>query len=72
MIQLLDDGHHIVCGVRDLPRFNQDFDLRKGSIEVIHTDFLIPETLENIPRDIEAAYYLIHSMSTTTGDLEKM
>ena len=72
LIQLLDEGHHIICAVREIQRFNEKLDLRKGTLEVIHTDFLIPETLENIPEDIDAAYYLIHSMSTTTGDFEKM
>ena len=72
LIQLLDEGHHIICAVRDVQRFNQKLDLRKGTLEVIHTDFLLPETLENIPDDIDAAFYLIHSMSTTTGDFEKM
>ncbi|WP_417430813.1 SDR family oxidoreductase [Halpernia sp.] len=72
LIQLLDEGHHIICAVRDVQRFNDKLDLRKGTIEVIYTDFLKPESLENIPSDIDAAYYLIHSMSTTTGDFEKM
>ncbi len=41
-------------------------------LSVIEVDFLKPETLQNIPADIDAAYYLIHSMSTSTGDFEKM
>ena len=72
LIQLLDEGHHIICAVREIQRFNEKLDLRKGTLEVIHTDFLLPETLENIPENIDVAYYLIHSMSTTTGDFEKM
>jgi uncharacterized protein YbjT (DUF2867 family) len=72
LIQLLDEGHHIICAVRDVQRFNQKLDLRKGTLEVIYTDFLLPKTLEHIPENIDAAYYLIHSMSTTTGDFEKM
>lgn len=72
LIQLLDEGHHIVCAVRDLQHFNEKLDHKKGSLEVIYTDFLKPESLENIPKEIDAAYYLIHSMSTTSGDFEKM
>lgn len=30
------------------------------------------ETLQNIPNDIEVAFYLIHSMSTSSGDFEEM
>jgi uncharacterized protein YbjT (DUF2867 family) len=38
----------------------------------VEVDFLKPETLANIPLDIDVAYYLIHSMSTTTGDFTTM
>ena len=41
-------------------------------LSVLEVDFLKPDTLQNIPSDIDAAYYLIHSMSTSTGDFEKM
>ncbi len=43
-----------------------------SSLSVVEVDFLKSETLKNIPVDIDAAYYLIHSMSTSTGDFEKM
>lgn len=68
---LLHKGHKVICCVRDRNRFNSE---KYGSDElsVIEADFLKPETLLNIPRDIDAAYYLIHSMSTSTGDFEKM
>jgi uncharacterized protein YbjT (DUF2867 family) len=39
---------------------------------VLEVDFLKPETLQSIPADIDVAYYLIHSMSTSSGDFEKM
>lgn len=69
--ELLDAGHHVVCCVRDKNRF--EFDSNEGqSMTVIEADFLKPETLEVIPQDLDAAYYLIHSMSATTGDFEKM
>jgi len=57
--------------VRDRARFNSD-KYRSLSLSVIEVDFLKPETLHSIPTDIDAAYYLIHSMSTSTGDFEKM
>lgn len=72
LIQLLDEGHHIICAVRDVQHFNDKMEHKKGSLEVIYTDFLKPESLTSIPKDIDAAYYLIHSMSTTSGDFEKM
>lgn len=59
---LLDRGNEVVCCVRDKNRFYfpEQF---KNKIQVIEADFLDPESLKNIPDDIDAAYYLIHSMS---------
>jgi uncharacterized protein YbjT (DUF2867 family) len=68
---LLDNGHKVVCCVRDSARFNSE-KYRSPSLSVIEVDFLKTETLKCIPVDIDAAYYLIHSMSTSTGDFEKM
>lgn len=68
---LLDAGHEVICCVRDTKRFQW-----KGSssqkLTVIEADFLHEGTLEQIPKDIDVAYYLIHSMSTATGDFESM
>jgi len=68
---LLADGHELVCCVRDANRFDiSQFDAEK--ITIIEVDFLKEETLENIPTDIDAAYYLIHSMSTSSGNFAEM
>jgi uncharacterized protein YbjT (DUF2867 family) len=68
---LLEAGHHIVCCVRDKHRFNiENFPV--GRVTVVEVDFLQPATLKNIPKEIDAAYYLIHSMSTSSGDFSKM
>ena len=67
---LLQNGHKVVCCVRDKNRFNNKFG--SENITVIESDFLKKETLTNIPKDIDIAYYLIHSMSTQIGDFEKM
>lgn len=64
---LLRNGHEVVCCVRDKNRFN----IKKYSnqkITVIEVDFLKKESLSQIPDDIDVAYYLIHSMSTQSGD----
>lgn len=68
---LLGNGHEIVCCVRDRERFDSN-KYRSASLSVVEVDFLKPETLKVIPDNIQAAYYLIHSMSTSTGDFEKM
>ncbi len=67
---LLENGHHIVCCVRDKSRFNTD-KYPSDQIEVIEVNFLKEETLAAIPVDCEVAYYLIHSMSSTSGDFEE-
>ncbi len=68
---LLEDGHNVICCVRDKKRFDPE-DFHSDSITVIETNFMEPETLLNIPENIDAAYYLIHSMSASVSDFEKM
>lgn len=68
---LLADGHQVVCCVRDKHRFNVK-KYRSDAISVVEVDFLKKESLERIPADIDVAYYLIHSMSTQSGDFENM
>lgn len=68
---LLQNGHQVVCCVRDKNRFhNQNYS--SENISIIEADFLEKKSLQNIPNDIDVAYYLIHSMSTQTGDFESM
>jgi uncharacterized protein YbjT (DUF2867 family) len=68
---LLENGHEVICCVRDKNRFNNKFDII-SNVKVIEADFLKKETLLNIPNDIDVAFYLIHSMSTQIGDFENM
>jgi len=68
---LLDNGHEVVCCVRDSSRLNT----KKYSplpISVVEVDFLDEDSLRCIPNDIDVAYYLIHSMSTQSGDFGQM
>jgi uncharacterized protein YbjT (DUF2867 family) len=68
---LLQNGHEVVCCVRDTNRFNtHKFPL--GRLKVIEADFLHKDSLDSIPDDIDVAYYLIHSMSTESGDFGSM
>ncbi|RQO35578.1 DUF2867 domain-containing protein [Chryseobacterium sp. KBW03] len=57
-------GYKVVCCCRDINRFTANMDIDDKLVEVIEVDFLKPETLQNIPEDIDGAYYLMHSMST--------
>ena len=68
---LLENGHEVVCCVRDKNRFNWK-NYATSNLTVIEADFLNKESLQEIPNDIDVAYYLIHSMSTQSGDFETM
>lgn len=71
---LVKQGHEVVCCVRDKNRFYCPIEFQKN-VSVIEVDFLKIETLTAIPTNIDAAYYLIHSMSDTDenyDDLEKL
>lgn len=67
---LIENGHQVVCCVRDTKRFNPDKALQPN-IEVIEVDFLEKDSLHKIPKDIDGAYYLLHSMSATS-DYEEL
>ena len=68
---LLENGHEIICCVRDKSRFDISKYASKR-VSVIEVNFLRAETLAVIPSDIDIAYYLIHSMSTQKGNFESM
>ena len=67
---LLKNGHEVICCVRDKNRFNHKY--YASNLTVIEADFLKKESLHSIPKDIDVVYYLIHSMSTQTGDFENL
>lgn len=69
--QLIEMGHDIVCAVRDETRLSIDKETR-SQIEVIEIDFLEDPKENVVPQDIDAAYFLIHSMSSSTQDFDDM
>jgi uncharacterized protein YbjT (DUF2867 family) len=68
---LINEGHHVVCAVRDTLRVDKTY-FEDDHITIIQADFLKPETLKNIPTDLDVAYYLIHSMSNSSQDFEAL
>ncbi|OBX21297.1 MULTISPECIES: SDR family oxidoreductase [Bizionia] len=68
---LVQDGHHVICVVRDILRADKLY-VEDPHIDFIEGDFLKPETLTNLPEDIDVAYYLIHSMSNSSKDFEDL
>jgi uncharacterized protein YbjT (DUF2867 family) len=70
-LQLLEDeSHQLVCCVRDMKRIPDEIE-DHPRCSFIKMDFLNPKP-DIIPEDIDAAYYLIHSMSTSSEDFEDL
>jgi len=68
---LVEQGYDVICCVRDKQRFFCPKEFEK-KVFVIEVDFLKKETLENIPNEIDAAYYLIHSMSGSASNYSEL
>jgi uncharacterized protein YbjT (DUF2867 family) len=59
---LLQQGYEVVCAVRDSGRV----DLKKykpEQVSLVECDLLDSESLKRLPRDVDVAYYLVHSMT---------
>jgi len=68
---LLNEGHTVFCAVRDKLRVIKNY-VDEINVVLIETDFLKPESLKNIPNEIDIAYYLIHSMSNSSDDFKRL
>jgi len=66
---LMEQGHTVICAIRGRLRLENSYHKEVDAVEV---DFLLPETLKNIPDDIDAAYYLIHSMTNSVSKFQEM
>jgi len=68
---LIEQGHTVVCCVREKSRLN----IRKNmleKVEVIEIDFLKDQPEGILPKDIDVAYYLIHSMATSSEKFDQL
>ncbi|MBW4888377.1 SDR family oxidoreductase [Mucilaginibacter sp. HMF5004] len=61
---LLEQGHDVVCLVRDKRRFREMSDYG-DKVTIITGDLLKDSTMQAFPPNIDAAYYLVHSMTDT-------
>ena len=69
---LLEADHEITAVVRDRRRFPvANFGENEARLRVVEADWLDAATLRNLPRSVDAAYYLIHSMGSG-GDFARM
>ncbi len=66
---LLQDEHKLTCLVRHRNRFDEEH--ASPNIEAMEADFLKPDHLPEPPKNIDVAYYLMHSM-TGAKDFEDL
>lgn len=66
---LLEDGHEVyaLSRIQGTKVFAED----RPGLYHIFGDLHDPETVRQFPKNIDAAYYLVHSMSEIVGDLAK-
>lgn len=69
---LLEQGHEVICCVRDRQRFHADGNSDNPGVSLLEIDFLkgVPDV--SAIKDVDAAYYLIHSMTSNIEDFEKL
>ena len=63
---LLEKGYDVVCLVRDKRRFHENSDY-SNHVTLLTGDLLNADSIEAFPKDIDGAFYLVHSM---TGNKE--
>lgn len=71
---LVKKGHFVTCLVRDPRRFDyEDFDEKfLANVSVVKGDLNHSETLENLPTDIDIAYYFVHGMTTSYANFSEL
>lgn len=68
---LLEEGHEVICCIRDKNRFNAE-KYSSENLKVIEVNFLDAAEDICLPEGIDAAYYLIHSMSSGDRSFEEL
>jgi uncharacterized protein YbjT (DUF2867 family) len=69
---LLEQGHSVICSIRDKNRFPKDGIYNHPGISFLEADFLNKIDYDHVLNNLDAAYYLIHSMSSGIADFEKL
>jgi uncharacterized protein YbjT (DUF2867 family) len=63
---LLQKGHEVVCMVRDIKLFQKQSPYA-DQVTTVTGDLLRARSMEALPTDIEAAYYLVNALPQTSG-----
>lgn len=69
--ELLEQGHEVVCSVRDKTRLGLDA-ITLARVSIWEVDFLNEVNYTNCPKEIDIAYFLIHSMASSINSFDKM
>ncbi|MFZ1571875.1 MAG: SDR family oxidoreductase [Candidatus Kapaibacterium sp.] len=69
---LLNQGHEVICCVRDKNRFHNSEVFKNDNISIIELDFLKENVFNPCLLDIDVVYYLIHSMSDNSTTFDKL
>lgn len=64
---LLREGHHIYCFVRNRKRLTIP-SRYKSNVTIVEADLLEPLEGHDLPLEFDAAYYLVHSMTSSTNN----
>ena len=66
---LISNGHRVYASVRDKGRYNNKYNLPED--QILRIDLLETKNNDRIPAEIDATYYLIHSMTGGRGFEER-
>ena len=69
--KLVENGHKVYCAVRNPERLSLNKNLLQ-KVKILTIDFLNNPKVNSIPKKIDVAYYLIHSMSSKIDGFLKM
>ena len=72
LASLINEGHEVICCVRDKNRFHHTTNFSSKKNSILEVDFLKDPPDNDLIKDIDAAYYLIHSMSSNISDFTKL
>ncbi len=69
---LIEQGHKVICAVRNKNRLPDSEFYKHPNISVYEIDFLEEPKYDGRLKDIDAAYYLIHSMNDNSAHFEEL
>ncbi len=68
---LVQSGHTVIALVRDKRRIELE-EAISSQVELLEADLLDRESLAHLPENIDAAYYLVHSMGGSYSSFDQM